>query len=144
MARVPAWAIGSILWGDKTLQAAQFADDSNPHTNPQPSDIDINSLITDYLSQTDAKSQTIASVLRFGTAPSTNKLVLVQDNAFGTPITALSPTLLTLSPSGSPQSRLGATSQTYTYLSAVGSLDVNGQTSPNLTGLLFQPTLINS
>ncbi len=144
MARVPAWTLGTIAWGDKILQAAQFADDPNPHTNPQPSDIDINSLIADYVSKTDANSQTIASALGLGTIPSANQLCLIQDNAFGSPITVASPTILTLSPASSPQSKLGLSNQTYNYLSAAGSLDVNGQTSPNLTGLLFQPTLINS
>jgi len=63
MARVPAWTLGTIFWGDKTLQAAQFADDPNPNAHPQPSDTDLNSLIADYVSETDSNAQTIASVL---------------------------------------------------------------------------------
>ena len=64
MARVPAWVLGSIIWGDKGLQASAFADDPNPHRNPQAGDLDWNSLRTDYLSQTDAIAQAIASNLR--------------------------------------------------------------------------------
>src|SRR6266566_97562 len=144
MARVSAWTLGTICWGDKIAQAAQFADDANPHVNPQPADIDLNSFIADYTSQTDANPQTIASLLGLGAFPAVNQLLLVQDNALGSPITLASPTILTLSPASSPQSKLGLSNQSYNYLSAVGSLDVNGQTSPSLTGLLFQPTLINS
>src|SRR5438132_10467835 len=74
MARIPAWTLGSYIWGDKLLQALQFADDANAHVNPQAQDIDINSLIADYVSQTDATAQTIASAL--GITPSSDAIPL--------------------------------------------------------------------
>ncbi len=44
----PLWTTGAIIWGDKTLQATASADDPNPHTNPQPADLDWNTIANDY------------------------------------------------------------------------------------------------
>ena len=80
MARWPAWTTGTIIWGDKILQASQFADDSNPHVNPRLNDYDFNALRTDYLSQTDAIAQNLKSSLTI--APSgTMDAVLVADDS---------------------------------------------------------------
>src|SRR6266581_2435844 len=72
MARVPAWTLGSYVWEDKTLQALQYADDANTHVHPQAQDIDINSLIADYLSLT-AGNQRVAPTITITDDPASGK-----------------------------------------------------------------------
>ncbi len=63
MARVAPWTLGSYLWGDKTLQSLQFADDGNAHVHPQAQDIDLNSLIADYFSLTAGNQQVKPTII---------------------------------------------------------------------------------
>ena len=143
MARVPAWVLGSIIWGDQGLQASAFADDPNPHRNPQAGDLDWNSLKADYLSQTDATAQTIASFLGLGGPASNVSAVQVQDGPLGSPITATTfPILLGIG--DATANKLGLANQTYVLVSAAGNVDLNGQTNPTMWGLNFNPSVLNS
>ena len=142
MTRVPSWINGTIIWGDKTLQASTFADDPNPHVNPVPADLDWNSLRADYISQTDAIAQTIASAFGIGGTPASGIVMLVNDNPLGNPITSTAPVVLSVG--NTSANKLGVANIQYYLVGSTGVVDLNGQSNPSMYGLNFVPTMSNT